>query len=225
MLDVRGVDEHGDISEKSAACGLRDQLRHNGGEAVMVDPHGSVAQLDPDPSKRVMHFPDVNAAIEYAEDGLIAQHGEGLAADAVEVDDHPLLAGLTGEQLATVVGRLVPRHYDDGEVVALAGTAPIGLLLILAGTLDISVQFGSIRHHLATFTAGTTFGTVYAISHRALDVDAHARGAVETVLLPMAGLDELAGTAPDLLLALQRRLLVGVLDPLEWATRAVLQRR
>ena len=224
LLDLRRVEDIAGVSARMFLR-LRDQLRENGVEAVIVDPAGVVVPVDPDVDARVRLFPDLNAAVEYAENAVIAQYGEGLAADAVAVADHPLLAELTGDRLATVLGRLLPRHYDDGEVVALSGTAPIGLLLILAGTLDISVQFGSIRHHLATFSAGTTFGTVYAISHRPLDVDAHARGPVDTVQLPMAGLDELAGTAPALLLALQRRLLIGVLDPLEWATRAVLQRR
>ena len=222
VLDVRGVDETADISKK-LLLGLRDQLRHVGGEAVLVDPHGSVAQLDPDPSKRVRHFPDVNAAVEYAEDALIARHGGTETAwRSIEVDDHPLLAGLSAEHLAVVRSRLEPRSYSDGEPVASAGRPAKGLYLVLAGMIDLSLEQDDVRHHLSMFTVGTTFGVIYAMTGRDYDVDAHARGAVESYLLPMAALDDLGRTAPELMLALQRRLLVGAFDSLDWVTRALI---
>ncbi len=42
------------------------------------------------------------------------------------------------------------------------------------------------------------------------------------MLLPMAALVELGRTAPELMLALQRRLLAGAFDSLDWVTRALI---
>ena len=221
VLDVRGVDETAEIS-KRLLLGLRDELRQVGGEAVLVDPVRSVADLDPDPTKRAKHFADVNAAIEYAEDGLIARYG---GADtkprSIEVHDHPLLAGLPDHQVDLVHSRLVRRSYRPGEQVVLAGQPAQGLYLVLSGMLDVSLEQGGARHHLSMFTVGTTFGVAYAVTQRAYDVDTHARTEVEAVLLPVAALAELSDAAPELVLALMRRLVAGALDSLEWVTRTL----
>ena len=140
VLDVRGVDETAEVSRR-LLLGLRDQLRAVGGEAVMVDPTRTVINLDPDPSKRMRHFPDVNAAIEYAEDALIARYGGAETKwRTIEVRDHPLMAGLPDHQLELVRSRLVPRSYRDAEPVVLAGQPPQGLYLVLSGMVDVSAE-------------------------------------------------------------------------------------
>ena len=221
VLDIRGVDETAEVSRR-LLLGLRDQLRTVGGEAVMVDPTRTVINLDPDPSKRMRHFPDVNAAIEYAEDRLIARYGGAETTwRRIDVRDHPLLVGLPDHQLELVRSRLVPRSYRDAEPVVLTGQSPNGLYLVLSGMVDVSAQRGDVRHHLSMFTVGTTFGTIYAVTQRGYDVDAHARDDVEAQLLPMDAIAELSETAPDLMLALQRRLIAGAFDSLDWLTRAL----
>jgi glutaminase len=221
VLDIRGVDETAEVSRR-LLLGLRDQLRSVGGEAVMVDPARTVINLDPDPSKRIRHFPDVNAAIEYAEDSLISRYGgAGAKWRKIDVQDHPLLTGLPDHQLELVRSRLQPRSYRDAEPVVLAGQAPHGLYLVLSGMVDVSAEQGNVRHHLSMFTVGTTFGTIYAVTQRGYDIDAHARDDVEALLLPMAAIAELSRSAPDLMLALQGRLIAGAFDSLDWVTRAL----
>jgi glutaminase len=221
VLDIRGVDETAEVSRR-LLLGLRDQLRAVGGEAVMVDPTRTVINLDPDPSKRMRHFPDVNAATEYAEDRLIARYGGAETKwRKIDVQDHPLLTGLPDHQLELVRSRLEPRSYRDAEPVVLAGQAPHGLYLVLSGMVDVSAEQGNVRHHLSMFTVGTTFGTIYAVTQRGYDIDAHARDDVEALLLPMAAIAELSRSAPDLMLALQARLIAGAFDSLDWVTRAL----
>ena len=41
------------------------------------------------------------------------------------------------------------------------------------------------------------------------------------MLLPMDAIAELSQSAPDLMLALQRRLIAGAFDSLDWVTRAL----
>ena len=75
VLDVRGVDETADISKKTAArpAGSAAARRRRGGP-------GGPARIGRPSWTRIRasgcrHFPDVNAAIEYAEDALIARYG------------------------------------------------------------------------------------------------------------------------------------------------------
>jgi glutaminase len=221
VLDVRGVDDTAQVSNRML-LGLRDELRHIGVEAVMVDPAHSVLPLDSDISKRIRHFPDCNASIEFVEDALIAKYGD---ADAhwgpIQPQDHPLIAGLPVDQLTLLRSRLVPCSYADGEPLVLAGQPAKGLFLVLAGMVNVSIEQDSIRHHLSMFTVGTTFGVVYAVAGRGYDIDAHAVDAVEALLLPTDALVELSASAPGLMLAMLQRLVTGAFDSLDWVTRAL----
>ena len=222
VLDVRGVDDTADVS-KRLLLGLRDELRRIGVEAVLVDPARTVEPLDPDAGKRVRHFSEVNAAIEYAEDALIARYGGvDTKPRSLLVQEHPLLAGLPEHQLDLVRDRLLARSYAGGEAMVLAGQPAQGLYLVLSGMVDVTLAQAGVRHHLSMFTVGTTFGTAYAVTGRAYDVDAHARDDVDARLLPVAALTELGRTAPDLMLALLGRLVAGAFDSIDWMTRALI---
>ena len=219
-LDVRGID---DVSSVAAGLllGLRDQLRQADVELVMVDPASTVLTLDADVGKRIRHFPDINAATEYAEDALINRHGGAASWATIDAADHPLVAGLDDRHLELITARLVPLTFADGEPIAAAGQPPQGLYLLLAGMVNVSVQRAGVRHHLSMFTVGTTFGVIYAIAARDFDIDAHAVGEVVVAQLPMAALDELNRTAPELVIVLLQRLVAGAFDNLEWVTRAL----
>ena len=94
--------------------------------------------------------------------------------------------------------------------------------MILSGMVDVGMtQPGVGRHHISMFTAGTTFGVAYAVAERAYDIDAEAVGEVECQLLTVDALSELSASAPDLALALLRRLVAGAVDTLDWVTRAL----
>ncbi|MET0864909.1 MAG: glutaminase A [Nakamurella sp.] len=221
VMDLRGVDETAAVSRR-LLLNLRDELRKLGCEPLVVDPTQTVIELDPDVSRRLQHFPDVNAAIESAEDALIARHGgENLGPRSIAAQDHPLLAGLLADEMAILRARLVPRSYVDGEVIIAEGGGPEGLFLVLSGLIDVHLDQSGVRHHLAMFTPGTTFGVVYAVAQRDYDIDAHAKGEVQALLLPVAALAELSRISPDLMLALLRRLVAGAFDSLDWATRAL----
>jgi glutaminase len=221
VMDIRGVDETSAASRR-LLVGLRDELRKSGCQQLMVDPTQTVLELDSDVSKRVEHFPDVNAAIERAEDALIAKYGGAeVRPRSITVDEHPLLAGLLADEMAILRARLVPRSYTDGDVVVSEGGGPEGLFLVLSGMIDVHIDRAGVRHHLSMFTVGTTFGVVYAVAQREYDIDAHAKGAVEALLLPVAALAELSRISPDLMLALLRRLVSGAFDSLDWVTRTL----
>ncbi|MEP6559948.1 MAG: glutaminase A [Nakamurella sp.] len=221
VMDVRGVDEISAASRR-LLLSLRDELRQSGCEQLLVDPTQTVLELDPDVGKRVAHFSDVNSAIEYAEDVLIARYGGvGVRPRSITVDEHPLLAGLLADEMSVLRSRLIPRSYADGDVVVSEGGGPEGLFLVLSGMIDVHIDQAGVRQHLSMFTVGTTFGVVYAVAQRDYDIDAHASGDVQALLLPVAALAELSRLSPDLMLALLRRLVAGAFDSLELMTRTL----
>ena len=238
VLDIRGIDETAAISVKLLGD-LRDQFSAEGGEAVIVDPgHSAFSPAEPDlpadratsavsapvaVGSRVRHFLDVNSAIEYAEDVVISRYGGGAAlARTISAEDHPLLAGLTPRQLGLLRPALVSRRYADGELLAQVGHAAHGLFIVLSGMVDVGITQPHVgRHHLSMFTAGTTFGVAYAVTERAYDIDANAVGEVRALLLPVEQLQLLSESAPDLVLALLRRLVAGAVDTLDWVTRSL----
>lgn len=221
VLDIRGVDETAAVTRTMMRT-VRDWLRADGVEAVIVDPQSTVLELDPDPAKRLRHFGDLNEAVGYAEEVLLARHaGADAQARAIPIRDHPLLSGLPPEQLEAIVTRLVPHTYDAGDPVVRSGDPTQGLFLITAGPVEVSVELAGTRHHLSMFTAGTTFGVAYAVAGREYDVDATAQGEVAAMVLPAPAIAELTATAPDLMLTLMSRLVTGAFDHLDWVTRAL----
>ncbi len=221
VLDVRAVDETAAVTRR-LMVDVREQLRAYGVEAVLVDPTGAVVDLDPDPAKRVRHFTDVNEAVAYAEDVLLARHtGPTEHAGAMPIQDHPLLRELPAERLELIVPRLERRTYADGDDVVRSGDPAQGLFLIVAGPVEVSVDQAGVRHHLSMFTAGTTFGVAYAVAGREYDIDATARGDVVAMVLPAAAIAELTAAAPDLMLTLMSRLVTGAFEQMDWVTRAL----
>jgi len=195
--------------------------------AAEIDPPAQGAVSGPSEpvatGTRVRHFLDVNSAIEYAEDAIINRHGGRAAlARTVSAEEHPLLAGLTDRQLTLLRSALVPRSYADGELLAQVGHPAHGLFVVLSGMVDVGITQPHVgRHHLSMFTAGTTFGVAYAVTERAYDIDANAVGDVQALLLPVEQLRLLSESAPDLVLALLRRLVAGAVDTLDWVTRSL----
>ena len=105
-------------------------------------------------------FADTDAALEWAEDQLIATQ-QGLAAPAAELamDDLPVLAGLSDADKALIAGRLCRAHYGAGDVVIRQGDTDRSLFIVAKGTTTVRVNAGKGRQvRLASYSRGTVFG-------------------------------------------------------------------
>jgi glutaminase len=119
----------------------------------------------------VRDFYLLDAAIEWAEDQIVYRYGGAIDFyEITELSEQPLLAGLTGEELADLGSIGGIRHYRRGEKIVAAGDPASSLFFLRSGAVHVTLPDG-VR--LATLTAGTAFGEMALLeSHRSADVTA-----------------------------------------------------
>ena len=113
------------------------------------------------PLTRETVFPDTDAALEWAEDRLIAAQPD-LAAPALELamDEIPVLAGLSDADRGLIATRLRRADYRAGDVVIRQGDTDRSLIIVAKGTTTVRVSIaGKDRWlRLASYSRGTVFG-------------------------------------------------------------------
>jgi SulP family sulfate permease len=158
-------------------------------------------------------FPDIDRAIEWAEDDLL--RGIGTPAPLqLSLDRMPLLRDLTPDQIERLRGSLEPVAWPSGHVIFRHGDPGSTLYLVARGRASVHLRHDDDGIRLATFAAGAVFGEL-ALLDRGL------RSATVTVDDDLAGFglsaasfDELCQKQPDiaikLLSALGRELSVRI---------------
>lgn len=108
--------------------------------------------------KRV--FEDLDHAIEWAEDQLVAKYGNGERAQAFALNKFELLAGLDAEQIAIVAQHLTAVRFTAGTVVFNEGAEGSGAFLISSGVASVTLHQLDLKRpiRLVTFSPGTVFG-------------------------------------------------------------------
>jgi sulfate permease, SulP family len=105
-------------------------------------------------------FPDTDAALEWAEDALIAGRDVDAAPAELALRDVPVLAGLSEPELALIAARLRRTRYKPGEIVIREGDHDRSLFIVVNGTTTVRVSAaGTARQvRLASYARGTIFG-------------------------------------------------------------------
>jgi glutaminase len=145
--------------------------------------------------EHVLVFDELDQALEWCEEELLARVGGSPAVAAAALADHELLAGLSAEE----IDRLVP---DLGTVVAAPGTRLVRsgdpateLFLVMRGTLSVVAANG---RRLTTLSAGMTFGELAFVDRGTRAADVCADSEVECCTLAYGSLDGLADSDPIL---------------------------
>jgi SulP family sulfate permease len=102
-------------------------------------------------------FPDIDRAIEWAEDELLRHAGTGQPLE-LSLDRHPLLLDFTAEQIERLRAWLEPVVLPAGHVIFRHGDPGSSLYLVACGRASVHIQRedGDIR--LVTFAAGAVLG-------------------------------------------------------------------
>jgi glutaminase len=152
-----------------------------------------LALRDGAPQARLRRFDLLDEAIEWAEDQLVFRFGGFTAAVAAELAAQPLLAGLSGKEIAALKALSAVRHYESGEKIIAAGDTAESLFFQPSGMVSVKLPSG-VR--LATFGPGDGFGEMAMIESRR-SADVFADVAVVCLELPLAALESL-GARPQL---------------------------
>ena len=169
ILDLRRVNDV-DSTGARILLQIQDGLRREGKRLLLshADDHPAVStalqamRVSAAVGPAAM-FHDTDAALEHAEEMVIAAHrADAVGAAELPVDRLPLLDGLTTEQRARFGALLVRRVFRSGDVVVQEGEEDHSLLLIAGGTASVKIKrAGHERYRrLATFSPGTVFGEV-----------------------------------------------------------------
>jgi len=149
-IDSTGARILGDIDAALSARGIKLAL-------VLSGRTETAARLADIFQARDRFFPDIDRAIEWAEDGLLRKIGTGPFLE-LSLDRVPLLRDFTADQIERLRAWLEPVAWPAGHIVFRHGDPGSSLYLVACGRASVHLRHddGSIR--LVTFAAGAVFG-------------------------------------------------------------------
>lgn len=225
IIDVRGVDDVSSIA-RTMFDDLRRQLTGSGCRASLVDPRGimghTVSSIDPEaPAGRV--FSTVGAAVRWAEELLLDRYCVGpRQPERITPSQHPVLSGLSPEQIGSVEALIDTRHYARGDVIVRSGDSAAGLFLVLAG--EVSSTFtapdGS-RHRISTLSPGMSFGEMPLLAGTTFLLDFCADTPLTLAVVTEHDFQALTEDAPTIKLELLTNLASGAYVQMNTAIKSL----
>jgi len=167
ILDLKRVNEL-DSTGARILLQIDERLRKQGGHLLLSHAHDSYLVV------RVLRdlgvtnaladagqFADTDAALEWAEDRVIAsgESKDGFT-EEVDLDRLSVLEGLSKDDCAVARACLDRRTFDADEIVIAESSSDRDLFLVLRGTASARVDLPGRgrQRRLASFSAGTVFG-------------------------------------------------------------------
>ena len=102
-------------------------------------------------------FPDIDRAIEWAEDELLRSAGTVQAVE-LSIDRHPLLGDFSAGQIEQLRGWLEPVAWSAGHVIFRHGDPGSSMYLVTKGRASVHLLHDGGDIRLVTFTAGAVLG-------------------------------------------------------------------
>jgi SulP family sulfate permease len=153
-----------------------------------------------DDANHIRFFPDLDAALEFAEDETIRELMEKRPDEGADLDlgDFELFADFFPDHLAKFRAKAEEKVYQDGELIFHQGDTGRELYLIRAGEVKVVLPLGASQEfHLATFNRGGFFGDMAFLDKETRSADARARGRVSLYVLHREAFDEAAHENPQ----------------------------
>jgi glutaminase len=157
---------------------------------------------------RLLCQPDLDSAIEWCENQLIAAHDGPSPAPLVPPADNDLLRGLSPAAIETLEALLAHRSFAAGEYVVSHGDPAEALYLITSGQVTVALPsvLGQPKR-LSTLTAGMCFGELALVDGGTRSADVIARTPVECRVLSVAAFRDLGASHPQIENALLKNML------------------
>jgi len=215
VLDFKRVTEVGG----PAARMLFDLITvmHERGQRLVLtgcDKHGRMLrQLD---EQRVAHASpwrllrqsNLDSAIEWCENQLLAAHESPGQAPDVALADNDLCRGLAPAAIATLESLLAQRRCAPGECIVGYGDRAEALFLITRGQVTVALpSVVGVPKRLSTLSAGMCFGELALVDGGTRSADVIARTEVDCRVLDTAAFRQLGSSHPQIESALLKNML------------------
>ena len=154
-------------------------------------------ELELELSETLLVFDDLDRALEWCEDELLARLGHPSPPTAVPPAEHDLLSTLDPGELERLLPQLGVLVVAAGTVVVSAGEKSEAVFLVTRGSLSVFAPGAGPRsRRFSTVSAGMTFGELGYVERGRRTADVLADTDVECLTLPFAVLDRLAVAEP-----------------------------
>lgn len=167
-------------------------------------------------------FADLDAALEWAEDRILARGARAADLEPLPLAAHPICRGLDPEQIEALEKLLEPMRFAAGETIVRGGDPAHRLYFLTSGEVSVFTELanGSLVR-LSTLSPGMSFGELAALTRTPRSADVRADTEVACFALPVETFDRLSERRPDLKLALLENLLANVCQTVARLTQEV----
>ena len=193
VLDLRRVTDL-DTSGATVLRQIARRCREHGIGLVLSHPDPSYEPLlrealveEPD----VATFPDLDAALEDAEERILARFRQGIGWRELEVHETDLGGGLSSSDLSALKARLTQCSFAAGEALCRAGEPADRLWILARGSVSIRVSGAHHDRRIAGLGPGTTVGEMGLLDRRPRSADVVADEDVEAYMLTAEDFDAL----------------------------------
>jgi glutaminase len=167
VLDLRRASRI-DEAARSLFASLVERLSEAGIVTRVVEPNDAAARTGArDIVAGIAPLPSVDAALEWAEDNLLAEYGAAgrLADELVPLKDQELLRDLDVDALAALEAAATTKVYTPGTIIFDEGDEPDGLYFLGAGLMSVEIRDQRTRRfrRINTIPAGAAFGELAVV--------------------------------------------------------------
>ena len=148
--------------------------------------------------ERVTLFPDLDSALEFAEEMVLAGDGARAGWTALALHETDLAGGLSENELGALSGCLKAVTYRAGEHLCRAGEPADKLWLIARGSVSVRIAGASHARRIAALGPGTSVGEMGLLDRRPRSADVVADDDVEAYVLAADDFDRLLKAEPHL---------------------------
>lgn len=149
-VDSTGARILGDIDQALARQNIRLGLVMSGG--------GAAPGLAGIFSARDRVFPDIDRAIEWAEDALLGGASASAAPDEIGLERVSVLRDFAPDDIAALARHLERVTWPAGHVIFRQGDPGTALFLVTRGRASVQISQAGTTIRLVTFVPGTVFG-------------------------------------------------------------------
>ena len=192
-IDSTGTRILGDIDAALGARGVK--------LALVLSGRTETAARLADIFQRDRFFPDIDRAMEWAEDDLLRKAGTGQSLE-LSLDRVPLLRDFTADQVERLRSWLEPVAWPAGHVVFRHGDPGSSLYLVTRGRASVHLRHDDGGIRLVTFAAGAVFGELALLDRGPRSATITADEDLTGFGLSEASFTELCHERPDIAIKL-----------------------